>query len=466
MHMKMGAWIFWSLLVSAAGFRFVTAGIRPILFVDPCSGEKVFAEGMIEAEPERKDSGQIFLLRARTISPTVSVSDVSKQCGTDILVRVKTKLYPRFAFGDIVSASGKISTPRNFKSEDGRAFDYVNYLAKDGVHLEMKSAIVKKIDSPREGEESLGLLKRTESVLYGIKRSFVASLERSLGDPHAALASGLVVGEKAALGKDLLDDFRAVGLIHIVVLSGYNITIIADALRKMLSSLPRTWGIIAGALGIVAFGVMVGGGATVVRSCFMACIALSADLARRDYDVRIALVFAGLAMLIENPRILLFDPSFQLSFLATVGLIALASPLEKRLGWITERYGMRGIVASTLATQVFVSPFILYMMGQLSIIGMVVNILVLPFIPLTMLVVATTGLAGMTVPIIGQAVGWVAHLLLSYELVIVEEFAKFSFSSIHVPKFSGAIVIVFYAVLVSFFLMRNIPRSSLPQNPN
>ena len=89
------------------------------------------------------------------------------------------------------------------------------------------------------------------------------------------------MGEKAALGKDLLNDFRTVGLIHIVVLSGFNITIVADALRRMLSRLPRVWGIVVGAIGIALFGILVGGGATVVRSCFMAGIALSANLFRR-----------------------------------------------------------------------------------------------------------------------------------------------------------------------------------------
>src|SRR5690606_7295718 len=110
----------------------------------------------------------------------------------------------------------------------------------------------------------------------------------------------LVVGEKSALGKNLLDDFRVVGLIHIVVLSGFNITIVGDAMRRMLSFLPRVWGISVGGIGIMLFGIMVGGGATVVRSCFMAGIALSADLIRRDYQVIRALLFAGLIMIIQN----------------------------------------------------------------------------------------------------------------------------------------------------------------------
>jgi competence protein ComEC len=257
-----------------------------------------------------------------------------------------------------------------------------------------------------------------------------------LGEPHSALAGGLVVGEKGTLGKNLIDDFRKSGLIHIVVLSGYNITIVADSIRRLLSFLPRTIGIVIGGCGILMFGILVGGGATVIRSCIMAIIALMASLIRRDYNVGKALFIAGIIMLIHNPLILLHDPSFQLSFLATLGLLLLSSPIEMKLEFITERFGIRGLVASTLATQIFVSPYILYMMGQLSIIGIIVNILVLPIIPTTMFFVFATGLLGFISESVSQVTAWVSHFLLSYELFIVKFFAAFTFSSIQLPKFS------------------------------
>jgi competence protein ComEC len=290
------------------------------------------------------------------------------------------------------------------------------------------------------------------SGLFFIKRGFVANLERALGEPEAALAAGLVVGEKSALGPQLLEDFRTVGLIHIVVLSGFNITIVADALRRMLSILPRVWGIVIGGIGMILFCIMVGGGATVMRSCFMGSLALFADLARRDYNVVRALLFAALVMLIQSPMILLHDPSFQLSFLATAGLILLASPIEKRLTWVPEKFGMRGTVASTFATQIFVSPFILYMMGQLSIIGVVVNILVLPFIPFTMMAVFLTGALGFISPVISQIAGWGAHILLAYELFMVQNFARLPFAAVRIPPFPGWLVGAFYVVFIVVYV--------------
>ncbi len=439
--MRKGVFIFWSIFIAAAITRVVFSLHGETPDIGLCTKQLIEGSGTIWTEPERKETGQVFIV----FVDGMSIASTSESCASNLLIRMKTKLYPRFVYGDHISFSGKISKPFNFSSDTGRSFDYIGYLAKDDVFYEIKSAIVEPVSTSSAS---------TQTILFYLKRKFVANLEHVLGEPHSALAAGLVVGEKSALGKDLLEDFRIVGLIHIIVLSGFNITIVGDAMRRMLAFLPRVWGISIGGVGIALFGVMVGGGATVVRSCFMAGIALSADLIRRDYQVTRALIFAGLIMLIQNPSILLHDPSFQLSFLATLGLILLASPIESKLGFIPEKFGIRGIVASTIATQIFVSPYILYMMGTMSIIGMVVNILVLPIIPLTMLVVFLTGTSGFIYMPIAQFFGWIAHLLLSYELHMVEWFAQVPFASITIPVFSGWWVVAFYSLFaVMFFVL-------------
>jgi len=446
--------IFWSIFVAAALFR-----VWQSFWVEPpsigqCLKEIVSGKGTVTDEPSFTQTGQVIVVSVEELQ----IASTTYHCASDFLIRMKTKLYPRFTFDDHVLFKGKLLEPANFGSGSDRTFDYRGYLAKDDIYYEMKSAIVKGTSGKVQGESDTKTLHFIQSVpdiisswLYALKRAFVRNLEMTLGEPHAALAAGLVVGEKAALGKDLLNDFRIVGLIHIVVLSGFNITVVGDAMRRLLSFLPRVWGIVLGGIGIVLFGVLVGGGATVVRSCFMAGIALSADLIRRDYDVTRALLFAALIMLIQNPMILLHDPSFQLSFLATLGLILLASPIEKRLTFIPEMFGMRGIVASTFATQIFVSPYILYMMGQLSIIGVVVNILVLPFIPITMLAVFLTGMVGLLSLPVAEVFGWGAHLLLSYELFMVQNFARLPFAAVHFPEFSLWWVVLFYLVFLGVY---------------
>ncbi len=399
--------------------------------INKYSGKSVEVYGYISDEPQIKDFNQSFTLKAEQISGD----------SVEIYIKVSPDRYTEYNYGQHLKIIGKINTPRNFKSNGGRTFDYTNFLLKDGISFEMKKPIINILE-----EENGNFVSK---YLFKIKKGFLENIKKVMGEPHAALAGGLVVGEKSALGKDLINDFRKAGLIHIVVLSGYNITIVADTIRRILSFLPRTIGIGLGGIGILAFGILVGGGATVVRSCIMAIIALTASLLRKDYNVSRALFIAAALMLIQNPLILFYDPSFQLSFLATLGLILLSSPIEKKLGFITEKLGIRGLVASTLATQVFVSPYILYMMGQLSIIGIVVNIIVLPIIPMTMLFVSLTGVLGFLSYFASEITGWISYIMLSYELSMVRFFANLPFASIELPKFSFWIVVGFYG---SYFI--------------
>ncbi len=390
-------------------------------------GQIVSFEGKIHTPPEKKDFLQVFVL----------------ETNEGLLIKTGADRFGEYGYGDKVRVEGKLSVPRNFAGNGGRVFDYVDYLGKDGIYYEFKKAKVEVLEKAD--------LNNLSGMLFFLKKKFLDNIGKVLGEPHAALAGGLVVGEKTALGKDLINDFRRSGLIHIVVLSGYNITIIAASIRRLFSFLPRNTGIILGGIGIVLFGILVGGGATVVRSCIMALIALFAEIMRRDYNVVRALFIAGALMLIHNPRILFYDPSFQLSFLATLGLVILSSPIEEKIGFITERFGIRALVASTLATQIFVSPLIFYMMGELSLVGIFVNIVVLPFIPLTMLLVFCAGFFGFIIPWISQIAGWASHIVLSYELFMVKTASSLPYAVMTLPAFSGWIVVGFYAFYMALF---------------
>lgn len=467
--------IFWTILVAFAILRLWHTIYIRAPDIGTCLNRDIQGYGTVISEPESKDKGQVLVIHAENVitadlgalgdnvvagRESGGIVGNHANCADNINIRVKTKLYPKYAFGSAVTFYGKLLKPYDFSSDDGRKFDYSGYLAKDDIFYEIRSAIIDEAKVADAGGET-GFVDSMTLYLYKVKNRFVANLNAVLGEPHAALAAGLVVGEKSALGAQLLDQFRVVGLIHIVVLSGFNITVVGEALMKLLSRLPRVWGIFCGAIGIVLFGVMVGGGATVVRSCVMACIALLANLIRRDYNVARALAFAGLLMIIADPLILFHDPSFQLSFLATVGLVALASPIERRLSFLPEKVGIRSTVAATFATQAFVAPYILYMMGQLSIVGVIVNIIVLPFIPLTMLSVFLAGMFGFVFMPLSVLFGWTSHILLAYELAIVRFFAGLPFAALNVKAFSMWWVVGFYGVLVGGFVMVRLAKTKI-----
>ncbi len=390
--------------------------------LDMYIGNPVSITGTVDAEPDIRDK-EIRLV-------------VSAQ-GTKLLVT--TGLYPRFMYGDTITLLGTLEKPKAFDTDTGRQFDYPAYLAKDGIYY--------MITRPKVDLISHDNGNAIEAWLFNFKKSFIGKIAEVIPEPCASLLSGLLLGGKQSLGKELLDDFRRVGIIHIVVLSGYNITIVGDAIMKTFSFLPKFFGMSFGAVSIILFALMTGGGATVVRASIMALLVVLASATGRTYDITRALFIAGFLMVVHNPSILIFDPSFQLSFMATLGLVTLSPLIKTRLLFVTERFGFREIVSATLATQVFVLPLLLYNTGQLSLVALPINLLILPTIPFTMFFGFFAGAVAFLGVYLALPFAGVAHALLWYQVSLVTLVASFPFASVAIPTISFFGLIFIYTLL-------------------
>ncbi len=389
--------------------------------------------GIIDAEPD---------IREKEARLTV----VSQ--GTRLLIT--TALYPRFAYGDKMIIVGKLQKPKKFDTDNGRQFDYPAYLAKDGIYY--------LIERPKTGFISANNGSFIQTKLFAFKNSFIGKITKIIPEPYGSFLSGLLLGGKQSLGKELLDDFRRVGIIHIVVLSGYNITVVGDAIMKAFSFLPKFFGMSLGVVSIILFALMTGGSATVVRASIMALLVIVASATGRTYDITRALFVAGFLMVLHNPAILVFDPSFQLSFMATLGLVTLSPIIKNRLAWVTERFGLRDIVSATLATQIFVLPLLLYNTGQLSLVALPINLLILPTIPATMLFGFIAGLMAFIGTYLALPFAGIAYSLLWYQVSLVTLVASFPFASVSMPSISFFGLVCIYAL---FFVVVYIRQSQL-----
>jgi competence protein ComEC len=285
----------------------------------------------------------------------------------------------------------------------------------------------------------------------------LSSVSQLLPEPNASLLGGLVVGAKRSLGDEWLDAFRETGIIHIVVLSGYNLTLVANSIVRATAFLPRGVGLGAGIAGIIGFALMVGGGATVVRASVMGILGMLAAYINRPNTLMRMLTIAAVAMVLWNPFVLLYDPGFQLSFLATLGLIYGVAPIEAHLGFITERLGLRGIVAATLATQLAVLPLLLFQVGAVSLVAPIVNVLVLPVIPIVMFIGFLAGLMGFASTTLALPLAWLAHLILSYVFIVVDFFAGIPLSSVTLPDVPLWLLAALYGVLYVAYRLFDAP---------
>lgn len=351
---------------------------------------------------------------------------------------VTANKYPEFKYGDKVNISGVLKKPGNMSE-----FDWVAYLAKDNIGYEM---FYPEIDFISSGNGSF-----VKNKMLLLKGNFLVALGKAIPEPYASFMGGLTIGAKKSIPKKLQDDFKATGVIHIVVLSGYNISLVADTIIKMFSFMPKALGVGLGSLGIILFTLMAGASATAVRASIMALLAILARTTGRIYEITWALFITGFVMIMHNPKILRFDTSFQLSFLATLSLIYLAPKLKEKFSFVPERWQMREIVASTISAQVFVLPLLLYKMGNLSLVALPVNFLILIFIPLTMILGFLTAGFGMLSQLLSIPLGWASYLFLRYEVFVVEFFAGLPFASVEIKNFPlwlMLLVYVIYAIIV------------------
>lgn len=393
-------------------------------------GERVTIVGDIVREPDPRNVRTLLTIRARLVEGEAA----------DALVLVSADRYPAFRYGDTVSVEGELALPEAFEGEFGRTFDYPGYLAARGVRYQVSFAEVSLL--------AQGGGNAIMHTLYGTKAAFMRSIESVLPEPHAGLAEGLTLGVKRALGDDLERAFRTTGLIHIVVLSGYNITLIAEAVMRLLSFFFALRArVVFGVVAIAAFALAVGLSATVARASLMAIFVLIARATGRTYEVVRALTIAAVVMLLINPSLLIYDPGFQLSFLATLGLVLVGPLIERWLGLVPTRFQVREFVTATISTQIMVLPILLYSIGELSLVAVPVNVLALMAVPAAMLFTFLGAVAGFVSTTLGMLAAYPAYLLLAYIIGVVEFFASLPLASVIVPPFPFWVVLWSYALI-------------------
>ncbi|TSC78059.1 MAG: hypothetical protein G01um101424_193 [Parcubacteria group bacterium Gr01-1014_24] len=386
--------------------------------------------GEIVDEPDIRENNQKLIIQTKE---------------TKILIT--TDAENNYRYGDEISFSGKLEKPKNFITDQGKEFDYVNYLRKDGVFYVMNYPSIEIV--------SRGNGNKIKSFLFSIKGKFLEKVNFAIRSPENLLMGGLILGEKAAFSEDLRKSFIDTGTIHIVALSGYNITIVAEWFMKLFAFLPKNLGIGMGMFAIFLFIIMTGASSTALRAGIMATLVLVARATGRNYDVARALLLAGIVMILLNPFVLVYDVSFQLSFIATVAIIFFAPKIEKYFWWVTIKFKLRDIISVTCAVYIFVLPFILYKMGNLSLVALPANVLILPFIPFTMLLGFLTSFLGIIWYVLAVPLGHISYLLLHYELGVVSFFANIPFASLSIPDFPLFLTLLVYL----YFIYRLFGRS-------
>jgi len=356
--------------------------------------------------------GKTAILSGMVISSELKQNSSRLVLETDLgRILVIKRIYPEYKYGEKLEVRGEILEPKPYGE-----FDVKKYLAKDKIYAEMLFPEIKKINYEPPN--------KILSILFGFKEKFVKNLNSILPAPHSSLASGMLLGREGVLEEGILDAFRRTGTIHILVLSGYNITIVGFFLMAILGFLPEfvAW---AGAIaGIILFTLMTGAEPAAVRAALMAIVGLLAFRTGRLKSTMLALLWAATAMILWNPMYLRFDRGFQLSFLATLGLILLASRFEKIFRFLPKIFGIRESASATLSAQIFVVPLLISWGNFVSYLSPVANILIVAAVPAVMLFSFLGGIFALISLWLGKFIALPAYFLVTYQIFIAEFLAN------------------------------------------
>src|SRR3989338_1126822 len=339
-----------------------------------------------------------------------SVRVVIEPEGEHERVLVMAPVGTQLVYGDTVRVTGAIAVPKNFKTDTGRDFDYTGYLRRQGISREISFADIEVLEPA-----SLSL----KGALFAFRRAVEKQLHQTLSEPEGSLALGMLLGGKAGLGDELTKVFQRAGIIHIVVLSGYNIMLVAEGARLALARAPF-------------FARMTGSPYTALR----------------------ALTIPAAAMTLWNPLILTHDPGFILSVLATLGIILLTDPISKKFSRIRWKF-LREILATSTAAYAAVLPYLALQIGAVSTVALLVNPLALPFVPLAMALGAATAVLAFVSPALALVTALPLILILRTMIFITRAFAALPLASLTVPAWSGyALMLVYVGVGVRYWWYR------------
>ncbi len=439
----MTAWVALPVFLFFFSVGIVRVEITPPLPHVPSSflEKPIVIQGVVAEEPEQREKSLLFVLNVSSFSVG------TEKYNWDGRVRVTADRYETISYGDTLSLVGSFQVPESFQTAGGRNFDYKTFLAKENI------SYVVAFSKITHGEEGGGNI--IKKYLFSLKRYFLEKMHRVMPEPESSLLGGLLLGVRESIPNNVLTAMQSAGVIHIVVLSGYNITLVAEAIMRLLGFLTLNVRLLLGGIAIFLFAVMTGGSASVIRASVMAVLVLVARATQRTYAIVRALIAAAVLMVLWSPNILLYDLSFQLSFLATLGLITLSPYLTSYFSFLPEKGGFRDYAASTVGTQIAVLPLLLYAIGTLSFLSLPANLLMLPFIPLAMFFGFVATLLMSIHFYLALPFAFMAYLFLKYEIWVSVFIGSLPFASISVPSFPFIFLGVAYTALLYLVLKIN-----------
>ncbi len=383
----------------------------------------------LQAQPKIPQEAEIKLIARISQQPYLSGSNQIIRASQFL---IKTERFPSYFYGQKIEVIGRVKKRVLNWGKTDFVFNYPTIrILEEEKNLINQTKIMKGLLLFRE---------RLEKIFLSL-----------LPDPQVGLLAGIVLGSKKQLLQDFLQNLRKTGTMHVVVASGYNITVIAGFLISFLAKfISRKKALELAFLGIFAYTLMAGAEPAIVRAAIMGSLTYLAQFLGREKDAVVSLLFAAAVMLFFNPLIL-FDIGFQLSFLATGGILLLGPTFKGRIFAIPV---VGENLRTTLAAQLGVLPILLANFGEINFLSPLINMLVLPAVPLIMGLGAVIAGLGLVYRFLALPIAWLVWLPLTYFVKVIGWFSNSPFNLLIEKRIPFLWVVGYYCLLGIWLLKR------------
>jgi len=389
---------------------------------------QVTLTGIIYDEPDVRDTSQKIKVKVG-----------------DSIILVTTKIYPEFKYLDNIKLIGKLEAPQVTDE-----FNYKNYLLKDHIYSVMAFPKISAISGPRSAGE-VNIFQKIYSKILFAKEKLSQSIQQISLPPHSLLLEGIILGNNKNITQDLRDKLSNSGLRFLTAISGVHVIILSAILVSLLMFFGFSR-ISASSLSLIfiwLYIVITGFSASGIRAAIMGSIFILAGVLGRQNTSSRTIILAASLMLLQNPLLLIYDIGFQLSFMASMGIIYLKPLLDflfKKL-FKDNLKELTDILAATFSAQIFILPLTIYNFGVLSLSAPIASILILPVMPWILSFGFAFSIVGIFSNFLGSILYIPCYILITYFLKVMDLLSQ--------PQFAKSIniswlwIAIFYVLIFS-----------------
>ncbi len=345
-----------------------------------------------------------------------------------------TGLYP----GQQITITGTLYQPK--PAQNPGAFDFQKYLQQQGSFAGFSGRLVNVLDKERQWG------------WWEVRQKIMRSHAGGLGIPQGPLVSAMVLGSKAVdLPYDIRDLFIKAGLAHTIAASGFHTSLVLGLVLGLTKRASRSTQFILGSLALIIFLSLTGFQPSVLRAAIMGFAALLGIGLGRKVKQLGSLLIAGVILLLVNP-LWIWNLGFQLSFLATLGLVVTVPPLTERLQWLPPT--IASLIAVPLAATIWTLPLQLFVFGVVPTYSIILNVIVTPLIVIISIGGIISAIAALILPLAGTAIASMLNYPTGWLINIVGFFTNLPGNSVAIGKIGIWQISVIYTLIVLVWLVR------------